>query len=565
MSKHEVIESARDPRRAYAALPVPIWILSFEANAMRWANVAARRFWGRPSLKAFREIDLSDTRPATREAFARRVAGLGPGETVSYVMTLMPLGRPRTVQVTNWAVEFEGEPCYAFMACEAPIQDEELRRSDRLLSAAARSARRLLGGSDWEIETPALLDVLRRTAEVDRAYFFRRRDEESGWSEDGRILFDQLFERCAAAATPQIDNPMLQGLDLVEVGLERWLRRFLAGEPVAAADVEQLPPHELPMLLAQDIAAICIQPVMSGDRLLGLIGCDVCGAPGEGRAWPSPVVDALEAGAHLLGAAIANARTQEALREALRGCEAGARAKAQFLATMSHELRTPLNGVVGLGAVLAERPLARNDAALVEEMRRSGAEMVRIVDDILDLVDMESGGVELADEPFDPDALARQALAALEPVSREKGIGLGFRRTGAPGLRRGDAVRLGQALRALLDNAVKFTETGAVTVELSTERDRIAFIVRDTGVGMTEEQAARMFDPFVQADSSATRRHGGSGLGLALARRLIERMGGSISLESRPGRGTAARIRVPLPELGRGGDALTTAESPAGG
>jgi signal transduction histidine kinase len=243
----------------------------------------------------------------------------------------------------------------------------------------------------------------------------------------------------------------------------------------------------------------------------------------------------------------------ERLQEAVAHAEAASRAKNQFLSNMSHEIRTPLNGVLGLAHVLARTRLDAQQTKLVDTVIQSAVVLERLLSDVLDLARIESGRLELRSETFSLEDLVSGAAAAFEPSAADKGLRL---TVDAPPQARGpvvgDPVRLRQVVGNLLSNAVKFTAEGAVTVTVRRENDGWTRIgVADTGIGFPPEDTDRLFERFVQADGSITRRFGGSGLGLSICRELVGMMGGQIGASGQPGQGAEFWIRVPLPRARR--------------
>jgi len=237
-----------------------------------------------------------------------------------------------------------------------------------------------------------------------------------------------------------------------------------------------------------------------------------------------------------------------ALRVALSRAEAGSRAKAEFLANMSHELKTPLNGVIGLAEVLFRSPLSAPQKSLVGEMLVSGRRLHVLLDDVLNFNALESGQTQLAASRFSPAETARLATESLRAAAQANGVSLTM--VLGPGTEArvvADPDKLGQVLGHLLNNAVKFTAAGAVTLTVGRgDGDDWRFEVTDTGAGLDPAETERMFAGFEMGDGSATREHGGAGLGLAICQRLAGLMGGRIELVSEPGKGSTFTVAVPL-------------------
>jgi signal transduction histidine kinase/ActR/RegA family two-component response regulator len=257
--------------------------------------------------------------------------------------------------------------------------------------------------------------------------------------------------------------------------------------------------------------------------------------------------------AYVAASARANMRTAAQLAEAQRGAEAANAAKSSFLAVMSHELRTPLNGVLGMARALQRTPLDGRQQGYVETILKSGDGLLAILNDVLDIAKIEAGRMDLEVAAFDLKALADQSIELWSETADAKGLSLSCE--AAPDLPPqvlGDETRVRQILLNLVSNALKFTERGSVTVALRAAPGAdgdggVEIAIRDTGIGMTPEQTALLFRPYVQADASTARRFGGTGLGLAICRNLAGMMGGEIAVESTPGRGSNFCVWLPLP------------------
>ena len=224
--------------------------------------------------------------------------------------------------------------------------------------------------------------------------------------------------------------------------------------------------------------------------------------------------------------------------------------KSQFLANMSHELRTPLNAIIGVSEMLREDvEAAKQDTEPLDRVLGAGRHLLALINDILDLSKIEAGRMELNLDTFALPPLIDGVVKTIEPLAAKNGNQVAVHCDAAIGTMHADQMRLRQALLNLTSNANKFTERGTITVDArqgqENGRDCITIAVADTGIGMTPEQMGKLFQEFSQASSSTASKYGGTGLGLAISRRFCEMMGGDITVESAPGKGSTFTIRLP--------------------
>lgn len=432
---------------------------------------------------------------------------------------------------------------------ERKEREEALRRRDAIFETVRYAAEAFLRAPSWQDRIGRVLARLGTATQVDYVYL-----AENATTNDGIQRQRLRYEWHAPGGLAQIENARMD-MSLRALQPERWDLALGMGIPVYG-DVTDFPAEERELLDRQGIRSLAVIPVFVGRAWWGVIGFQV---PDRAHTWASTELDALQAAANTLGAAIQRHRDEREVAGARDLALEALRLKSEFLAMMSHEIRTPMNTIVGMSELLLESPLNADQREYASSVRHASDVLLTIINDILDFSKIEAGRFTLEPVAFHLGDLIAGTVELLAPTAREKGLDMHLDLGNEVPLELiGDAVRLRQVLINLLSNAIKFTERGKVVVHVGMDADapeaqppepgrvRIAFAVSDTGIGISPETRARLFQPFMQGDMSITRRYGGTGLGLAISRRLVELMGGEIDVESVEGQGSVFRFSVPI-------------------
>jgi signal transduction histidine kinase/DNA-binding response OmpR family regulator len=326
---------------------------------------------------------------------------------------------------------------------------------------------------------------------------------------------------------------------------------------VQIADLTSEPTYRLLDVLERaGFRALLAVPLLREERVIGAL---VVRRKTAG-AFSEQTVELLQTFATQSALAIQNARLFEAIQTQGRELQLASQHKSQFLANMSHELRTPMNAIIGVSEMLLEdaRDLGHDDQIdPLERILRAAQHLLALINDILDLSKIEAGKMEMHVESFSIGSLIEDVVTTIRPLVEKNGNRLHVECPADLGTMRADPTRVRQALLNLTSNAAKFTEGGLITITATRRRqddgDWVTVAVADTGIGMTAEQTAKLFQDFMQADASTSRKYGGTGLGLAISRRFCRLMGGDITVQSAPGHGSTFTISLPA-TVERAGD-----------
>ena len=481
----ELPQLRADDLRALELIETPIWLLEPMFVRQVWGNAAALEFWQASSTQEMRARDLAaDMSAAARGRLEALARATAAGEVVREVHTFYPRGTASRVRVVCRGVQW-GDAASPLILVEAqPLTPTENTRARRAADVV------------WAMPHGATL--------FDAA---------------GRPVWENHAARCAFESRdderPSLGSRFVDPEDEAEVGAALRVGREVTREV-------QLATSSGPRWHLLDARAMT--DGSTGERVDLVVHADI-------HRWKT---------------------AELALREAKHTAEQANRSKSEFLANMSHEIRTPLNGVLGTLEMLARSSLDEAQRRRVDTIGRAARTLLAIIDDILDLSRIEAGRLPVDAVLFD----LRESIEDVVELHRENAARGGLELTleldpHLPDRVVGDPVRIAQVLGNLLGNAVKFTDTGGVTVRARCTEDAASEVVvcvevSDTGAGIDAERLQAIFRPFVQADGSVTRKHGGTGLGLTISRRLVELLGGELSAESTPGEGSRFTFDVRL-------------------
>lgn len=413
-------------------------------------------------------------------------------------------------------------------------QVERLKYHERMIKAISTSATELLSNCDHYAAITNSLEILAKAVESDQAFYFSITNENGNQYCSHQI---EVFPdgRPAIFAIEELQN--LPVNDFKEYG-----KKILAGEAFQG-HLQELPdgsPLQTIMKM-QGVFSYLFIPVMFESDVHSFLGFETTS---KERVWNETELQLLKGFAGNIGIALHRKEVEMKLIQAKEEADSANSAKSEFLAKMSHEIRTPLNGVLGFLELLGNTELTKMQQGYISNAVSSGRSLLSVINDVLDFSKIEAGRMELEWIPVNLPDLVEQAMDIVKHKAHSRNLELLINiQPGIPEFAIADPVRLRQILLNLLSNALKFTEVGEVELRLLFERvnekrGKYRFEVRDTGIGISEQQLANLFTPFMQGDNSTTRLYGGSGLGLVISNRLAEKMNSTIEVTSRIGEGS---------------------------
>jgi signal transduction histidine kinase len=369
-------------------------------------------------------------------------------------------------------------------------------------------------------------------------------------TEGGAIyVFDELEQLFRLRATYGFSEDLVAAVQDQQIGASDAIRQATQErQPQEIADIPDEPPSPLrEIAMRAGYRARLIVPLVSADKVVGAL---VIRRKQPGT-FPKATIHLLQTFAAQSVLAIQNARLFREIEDKSRQLQLASEHKSQFLASMSHELRTPLNAIIGLTEMMVANAARFGTEKAQEPLRRvnaAGTHLLSLINEILDLSKIEAGKLELNPEPVDLARLIDEVIGTAGQLAEKNQNRLVVEAQENLGALTADAMRLKQILLNLLGNACKFTKEGEVALrvrKVADGRDWVELAVADTGIGMTAEQQAKLFQDFTQADSLTARRYGGTGLGLAITRKLARMMGGDVTVTSEPGKGSVFTVRLP--------------------
>jgi signal transduction histidine kinase/CheY-like chemotaxis protein len=419
---------------------------------------------------------------------------------------------------------------------------KRLINQSKMFHGLAVASNYLISNMEFEKAVHSALETLCEGSGLKRIFIYKNNCDQSSLIQRVKQIFDYKIPGSPGFVVEQESEIFFNYL------IEEWYRPLSEGKSIR--EISAIAKIEFNQTIEkQEIRSVLIVPVIA-DEQKGLWGFIGFADRESDYIWSDEEETLLRMLAGNIGEAVRRQHAQEDLETALETARMADRIKSDFLASMSHEIRTPMNGVIGMTSLLLLTDLTPTQRDYINIIENSGESLMNIINEILDFSKIESGKIELEESPFDLRLCVEDVLDLVAPKALEKHIEIIYYLD--PGIDQyihGDGFRLRQIIANLVSNAIKFTETGDIFINISPvsqddENLIIAFSVKDTGIGIPADKIDSLFSPFMQVDSSTTRKYGGTGLGLAISSSLVKLMNGTIWVESQEGFGSTFHFTI---------------------